>query len=136
VPGVRHLAQDGYKIFNRYKEDGLEAMRDRSRRAVRYANQLPEPVEAMIVSCKKNEPHWGARKIRELLVKRLAGYVRVPSRSTVHAVLDRHWLVKHAQTATLSGRGNRLVSGIAAERSLVRRLRSWVVTRERFTRFQ
>ncbi|MBP1848576.1 transposase InsO family protein [Rhizobium petrolearium] len=87
----------GYKIFNRYKDDGLEALTDRSRRPVRYANQLPEPVEAMIVSCKKNKPHWGARKIRELLVKRLAGDVRVPSKSTVHAVLDRHGLVAHAR---------------------------------------
>ena len=87
----------GYKIFNRYKEDGLEALTDRSRRPVRYANQLPQPVEAMIVRLKKEKPHWGARKIRELLVKRLAGDVRVPSRSTVHAVLDRHGLVAHAR---------------------------------------
>jgi transposase len=85
----------GYKIFNRYKDDGLEALTDRSRRPVRYANQLPEPVEAMIVSCKKNKPHWGARKIRELLVRKLAGDLRVPSKSTVHAVLDRHGLVAH-----------------------------------------
>jgi transposase-like protein len=31
----------GYKIFERYKEYGLEALTDRSRRPVRYANQLP-----------------------------------------------------------------------------------------------
>src|SRR3979409_779058 len=31
----------GYKIFDRYKEHGLEALTDRSRRPVRYANQLP-----------------------------------------------------------------------------------------------
>ncbi len=82
----------GYKIFNRYKEEGLEALTDRSRRPVRYANQLPEPVEAMIVRCKKDKPHRGARKIRELLVRRLAGDVRIPARSTVHAVLDRYGL--------------------------------------------
>ena len=34
----------GYKIFNCYKDDGLEALTDRSRRHVRYANQLPEAV--------------------------------------------------------------------------------------------
>lgn len=28
----------GYKIFNRCKDDGLEALTDRSRRPVRYAN--------------------------------------------------------------------------------------------------
>ena len=35
----------GYKIFKRYKEQGVEALCDRSRRPVRYANQLPEPIE-------------------------------------------------------------------------------------------
>jgi transposase InsO family protein len=87
----------GYKIYNRYKDQGLEALSDRSRRPVRYANQLPEPVERLIVETKKEKPHWGARKIRELLVRRLAGDVRIPARSTVHAVLDRHGLVKRAR---------------------------------------
>jgi transposase len=87
----------GYKIFNRYKEYGLEALSDRSRRPVRYANQLPEPIEQMIVRLKKEKPHWGARKIRELLVRRLAGDVRIPAKSTVHAVLDRHGLVKRGR---------------------------------------
>jgi transposase InsO family protein len=84
----------GYKIFDRYKEHGLEALTDRSRRPVRYANQLPAQIESLIVGFKRNKPHWGARKIRELLVRRLAGDVRVPARSTIHAVLDRHGLVK------------------------------------------
>ena len=30
----------GYKICGRYREHGLEALTDRSRRPVRYANQL------------------------------------------------------------------------------------------------
>jgi len=87
----------GYKIYNRYKDEGLEALTDRSRRPVRYANQLPEPLERMIVRLKKDKPHWGARKIRELLVRRLAGDVRIPAKSTVHAVLDRHGLVARAR---------------------------------------
>src|SRR5437868_9126618 len=32
----------GYKIFDRYREHGLEALTDRSRRPVRYANQPSE----------------------------------------------------------------------------------------------
>ena len=54
----------GYKVFDRYKEHGLEALSDRSRRPIRYANQLPQPVEALIVRLKSEKPHWGARKIR------------------------------------------------------------------------
>ena len=42
----------GYKIFDRYKEHGLEALSDRSRRPVRYANQLPAQIEALIVRLK------------------------------------------------------------------------------------
>lgn len=83
----------GYKIFNRYKDEGIAALSDRTRRPVRFANQLPAQVEALIVRLKREKPHWGARKIRELLVRRLPGDVRLPAISTVHCVLDRHGLV-------------------------------------------
>ncbi|NNH68261.1 IS481 family transposase [Rhizobium laguerreae] len=102
----------GYKIFNRYKDEGLDALTDRSRRPVRYANQLPEPVTAMIVRLKKEKPYWGARKIRELLVKRLAGDVRIPATSTVHAVLDRHGLVSQARKRN---RANKAVGTVLGE---------------------
>jgi hypothetical protein len=49
----------GYKIFDRYKEHGLEALSDRSRRPVRYANQLPAQIETLIVQLKTEKPHWG-----------------------------------------------------------------------------
>src|ERR1700732_4916559 len=68
----------GYKIFDRYKEHGLEALSDRSRRPVRLAHQLPTQLEARVVAIKREKPHWGARKIRELLIRRLPTDVRVP----------------------------------------------------------
>src|SRR6266851_2920006 len=49
---------------------------------------------SLIVAAKRDKPHWGARKIRELLVRRLDGDIRVPAKSTIHAVLHRHGLVK------------------------------------------
>jgi leucine-zipper of insertion element IS481 len=45
-----------YKIFDRYREHGLETLTDRSRRPVRYANQLPGQVESLIVGLKGNKP--------------------------------------------------------------------------------
>jgi transposase InsO family protein len=105
----------GYKIFNRYKDEGLEALTDRTRRPVRYANQLPDQIERTIVRLKKDKPHWGARKIRELLIRKLAGDVRVPAKSTVHAVLDRHGLVKHArQRRRFKAEGTQLSQAISA----------------------
>ena len=98
----------GYKIFNRYKDHGVDALCDRSRRPWRYANQLPAQVEDLIVRIKREKPNWGARKIREVLVKRLAGDVRVPAKSTVHAVLDRHGMVKRAKTRRNRAKGTPL----------------------------
>ena len=49
------------------------------------ANRLPPQTEALIVRCKQDKPHWGARKIRELLVRRRPGDLRVPARSTILA---------------------------------------------------
>lgn len=101
----------GYKIFNRYKAQGLQALSDRSRRPVRYANQLPEQIESLIVTCKREKPHWGARKIRELLVRRLNQDVRVPAKSTIHAVLHRHGLVKVAGRPRSRATGTPLSAG-------------------------
>src|ERR1700730_15836138 len=101
----------GYKIYDRYKEHGLEALSDRSRRPVRFANQLPAPIEAMIVAFKREKPHWGARKIRELLVRRLAGDVRVPAKSTIHAVLHRHGLVNALRRSRHKACGTGLSAG-------------------------
>jgi putative transposase len=84
----------GYKILERYNDTGLEGLTDRSRRPYRHANQLPFQVEALIVRLKQEKPSWGAPKIMELLAKRYPDVHR-PAISTIHAVLDRHGLVKH-----------------------------------------
>ena len=103
----------GYKIFDRYKEHGLEALTDRSRRPVRYANQLPPQVESLIVTAKQDKPYWGARKIRELLVRRLRSEVRVPAKSTIHACLHRHGLVKAPGKPRHRATGTPLSAGAA-----------------------
>ena len=82
----------GYKIFDRYKDCGVQAFTDRSRRAHRQANRLPAQLEAVIVRLKREYPGWGAPKIREKLRQQFTG-PHLPAISTVHAVLDRYGLV-------------------------------------------
>lgn len=60
----------GYKIWDRYKRVGLQGLSDRSRRPIRYAHQLPIQVETAIVRLKREKPHWGAAKIRDLLIEK------------------------------------------------------------------
>jgi len=102
----------GYKIFERYEECGLEGLSDRTRRPFRYANQLPEQVEAAIVAAKREKPNWGARKIRERLLRRLPHAVKVPACSTIHAVLDRHGLVTRATKSRTRTEGTPLSDGL------------------------
>jgi len=48
----------GYKIYERYKECGLEGLTDRARTPYRYANKLPVQLEAMIVTLRREKPTW------------------------------------------------------------------------------
>lgn len=82
----------GYKIYHRYKDCGVQGFVDRSRRPVRFGNQLPLVVEKTIVRIKQDKPHWGARKIRERLIRKFPD-LKTPAKSTIHAVLDRNGLV-------------------------------------------
>ena len=66
----------GYKIFERYEQCGLEGLSDRTRRPFRYANQLPEQVEAAIVS-QAGEASTGAHARSESVC---CAACRMPSR--------------------------------------------------------
>ena len=84
----------GHKLVERYRQSGMEALSDRSKRPYRMANQLPFQIESLIVDIKKEFPTWGAPKIRERMLTRYPD-IKTPAKSTVHAVLERHGLVKH-----------------------------------------
>ena len=99
----------GYKIFERYRECGLDGLNDRSRRPYRHANRLPFQVERSILGLKKAYPGWGAPKIRDKLVRQYP-MIKTPAISTVHAVLDRHGLVKRRKRRRYRAEGTPLSS--------------------------
>src|ERR1700722_17041689 len=100
----------GYKIFDRYQECGLQGLTDRSRRPYRYANRLPFQVENFILNVKHEHPSWGARKIRERLLRRFSG-IPIPAKSTIHAVLDRCGLVERPGRVRRRAQGTALSLG-------------------------
>jgi hypothetical protein len=83
----------GYKILNRYKDYGIRGLEDRARSPYRHANKLPFQIETAILRIKQDYPSWGAPKVRDKLIREYP-MIRPPAKSTVHAVLDRHGLVK------------------------------------------
>jgi transposase InsO family protein len=72
--------QCAHKWWRRYREEGIEGLRDRSSRPHSCPHQTPAKVERRIVAL---------RQSRRLGPARLAGIVGVPA-STVHRVLVRH----------------------------------------------
>jgi putative transposase len=97
----------GYKIFKRYKECGLDALYDRSRRPYRHANKLPFQIERTILGIKRKHPTWGAPKIRDKLLLEYP-MIKPPAISTIHAVLDRHGLVKRRKRRRYKAEGTPL----------------------------
>jgi putative transposase len=88
----------------------MQGLTDRSRRPYRYAKQLPFQVEDFILNVKHEHPRWGARKIRERLLRRCSG-IPIPAKSTVHAVLDRCGLVERRGRVRRRAQGTPLSLG-------------------------
>ena len=53
----------GHKIIDRYRDSGMEAFTDRSRRPYRQGNRLPFQVEKRILQIKQEFPNWGAHRL-------------------------------------------------------------------------
>jgi transposase len=82
----------GYKIFDRYQDCGVQGLTDRSRRPYRYAHQLPFQVENYILNVKREYTSWGARKIRERLLRRFTGSPSPPRAPSMPCSIVMDWL--------------------------------------------
>lgn len=80
-----------YKWLNRYKELGEQGLKDISRKPKGSPFQTDKAVEKTILSLRRQNPEWGARKLKVLLEQRYPG--KVPSSSTIGAILQRNGLI-------------------------------------------
>jgi len=69
-----------------YREEGVEGLRDESRRPRRSPRRIHGNLANSILQLRRNHPAWGALRIHALLTRR---GVQVSS-STVHRLLKRH----------------------------------------------
>ena len=84
-----------YKWINRYQQDSISGLEDRSRKPKSCPHQTePDLVEALL-DARRLHPTWGPKKLLKLLSKRHPDRLW-PARSTVCDLLARHGLVKKA----------------------------------------
>jgi putative transposase len=97
----------GYKIFNRYKDIGIRGLEDQARSTYRHPNKTPFQIEKAILRIKQGHKSWGAPKIRDKLIKEYP-MIRPSAASTIHAILDRHGLVKRRKRKRYRAQGTDL----------------------------
>jgi transposase InsO family protein len=80
----------GHAWWNRYRERGLDALRDLGRAPQRHPNQTPEPVEQAVLELREDHMTWGPRKLKAVLQR---DGRRWPAASTIGAMVARAGLV-------------------------------------------
>lgn len=81
----------GYKWIKRFRQGGVDALNDQSRRPLSSPAQTPSPVEAAVVKLRREHPAWGGRKLRRVLLDRRE--TNLPAASTITDILRRHDLL-------------------------------------------
>ena len=119
----------GYKIFQRYKTCGLEGLTDRSRRPYRHANQLPLPIETLIVRLQAGATRAGARRRSARSSAPALSAISTPRRSApcTRCSIATGWSAAAANDATRPRA--RRCPGRTTQRSVVRRLQRRVHAR-------
>ena len=87
----------GYRLLQRYRQDGVSGLADRSRRPHHSPERTSAAMEAAVLALRDENPVWGGRKIRRRL--RDLGALEVPSISTITAILHRHDRIDAAESS-------------------------------------
>jgi len=83
----------GYKWLNRWEAEGPPGLESRSSRPLSSPVATPPEVVAALIAVRRRYPDYGAKKVRWYLERHRPDLV-LPSRTTIHNVLDREGLVQ------------------------------------------
>lgn len=81
----------GYKIVQRFIEEGVDGLKDRSRARCHHPNAICGVVEQAVLAARHKHPTWGPKKLRAWLDRQDSG-VSWPAASTIGQILYRHGL--------------------------------------------
>jgi transposase InsO family protein len=88
--------QCGYKWLKRYKEIGLEGLKEKSRRPHSSPSKTSTETEIQIIEVRNQHPSWGGRKIYAYLKRK--GSAFLPNPSTITRILHRHYKIQEDQS--------------------------------------
>jgi putative transposase len=83
--------KSGYKWLERYRDGGVETLKDRSRAPLRHPQAVTEKIAERCLAVRRTHPSWGPVKVQAWLEARLP-QTRWPAPSTIGALFDREGL--------------------------------------------
>src|SRR5579872_7461331 len=81
----------GYRIVNRYHEEGIAGLAPRSKRPLTSPSKTDIKIEEAVVNVRLKQPTWGPRKILKYLNRK--GMDNLPVASTITSILKRYNLI-------------------------------------------
>src|SRR3990170_4861467 len=83
--------KSGYRWLERYREDGVAGLLERSRAPLHHPQAMTEEIAEHCLAVRRAHPTWGPVKVRAWLERRApeAGW---PATSTIGALFDREGL--------------------------------------------
>jgi transposase InsO family protein len=84
--------ETGYVWLRRYREHGVEGLRDLARAPARHPNQTPEAIEQAVLELRRAHMKWGPRKLKCVL-ERQQPRQAWPAASTMGELIAREGLV-------------------------------------------
>ena len=77
----------GYRCLRRFREDGIEGLKDRSRAPKSCPHRVDDAIEQLLIEARRKHPTWGPKKLLPWLARRHD--IDLPSRSTASQILKR-----------------------------------------------
>ena len=87
----------GYVLLNRYKEEGLPGLEERSRKPKNSPERTCVQLEEKVIELRLRKSTWGGRKIRKWLLNQ--GEPEVPAASTITDILRRHGYISESESS-------------------------------------
>lgn len=81
----------GYKWLERYRDEGVEGLKDRSRSALHHPQALTDEIAQACIGVRRAHPTWGPVKVRAWLEQHRP-QTRWPAASTIGELFDREGL--------------------------------------------
>jgi transposase InsO family protein len=96
----------GHKLLKRFREEGIEGLRDRSHAGLSHPYRIAPEVKERVIGLRKKYPLYGAEKLRDWLVQH-EPKVRWPAASSIGELLQRENLI-HSKRRHQSPEGKEL----------------------------